>query len=348
MKNKFLSLFNDTVSRSRKPMIIAEMSGNHNQSLERAMEIVDAAAKAGADAIKLQTYTADTMTMPGAFTITDPKSPWYGRELHELYKEAYTPWEWHKKIFERAEQNGIFAFSSPFDESAVDFLEELNVPCYKIASLENTDWPLLKKVAATNKPVIMSTGASSLSDIADGVNVLRNAGCKDLILLKCTSTYPASPDNTNILTIPHMADMFKCHVGLSDHTMGIGVAVASTALGCVLIEKHFTLNREDGGVDSTFSLEPDELRMLVNETNNAFLSLGEIKYGLQKGEDISTLYKRSIYAYRDIQSDEVITKDNIKILRPSLGLKPKHFDEIMGKKAKVFIKQGTPLTWDML
>ncbi|MES2003043.1 MAG: pseudaminic acid synthase [Bacteroidota bacterium] len=348
MKNKFLSAFNDACNRVRKPLIIAEMSGNHNQSLERALTIVDEAAKAGADAIKLQTYTADTMTMPGAFTITDPNSLWFGRELHELYQEAYTPWEWHKKIFERAEQNGIFAFSSPFDESAVDFLEELDVPCYKIASLENTDWPLLKKVAATNKPVIMSTGASSLSDIADAVNVLRNAGCTNLVLLKCTSTYPASPDNTNILTIPHMADLFKCSVGLSDHTMGIGVSVASTALGAVLIEKHFTLSRKDGGVDSAFSIEPRELEMLVNETNSAFLSLGQIKYGLQKGEDISSLYKRSIYASKDIHSDELISRDNIKIIRPSLGLKPKHFEEIIGKKAKVFIKQGTPITWNML
>ena len=241
------------IGAHHKPFIIAEMSGNHNQSLDRAFDLVDAAANAGAHALKLQTYTADTITMKGAYTINDSNSLWNGKELHDLYKEAYTPWEWHKAIFDRAKSKSMIAFSSPFDETAVDFLEELNVPLYKIASFENTHHPLLIKVAKTGKPVIMSTGVSSVADIDESVRVLRNAGCKELILLKCTSTYPATPENTNLLTIPHLAQLHNCIVGLSDHTMGIGAAIASVALGARVIEKHFTLRRADGGVDSAFS-----------------------------------------------------------------------------------------------
>jgi pseudaminic acid synthase len=324
------------------------MSGNHNQSLDRALAIVDAAAEAGAHAIKLQTYTADTMTIKGAYTITDEGSLWKGRELYDLYKEAYTPWEWHKPIFEQAKARGILAFSSPFDETAVDFLESLDVPAYKVASFENTDWPLLKKIVATGKPVIMSTGVSSLADIDESVRVIRKAGCKDLILLKCTSTYPATPENTNLLTIPHMSQLFNCPVGLSDHTMGIGASVAAVALGARVIEKHFTLRRADGGVDSAFSLEPEELRTLVIESERAFLALGSIQYGIQKAEEKSKLFKRSIYVVKPVKAGEVLSKEHLRIIRPGDGLAPKYYEEVIGKKTRQDIAAGTALTWHML
>ncbi len=336
------------VGPNHKPFIIAEMSGNHNQSLERALDIVDAAADAGADAIKLQTYTADTMTLPGAFTIEDENSLWKGRELYDLYKEAYTPWEWHKPIFERARERGMIAFSSPFDETAVNFLEELGAPVHKIASFENTDHPLLRKVAATGKPVIMSTGAATVQEVAEAVQVLRDAGCKELILLKCTSTYPSTPENTNLLTIPHMRELYGLQVGLSDHTMGVGAAVAAVALGATVIEKHFTLRRADGGVDSAFSLEPEELRMLVLESERAWLAMGHVQYGVQKAEEKSRLFKRSVYAAQDIKAGETLTKENIRVIRPGLGLAPKHYDELLGKSAATDIKAGTPFTWDMV
>jgi len=336
------------VGPDHKPFIIAEMSGNHNQSLERALAIVDAAANAGAHAIKLQTYTADTMTIKGTYRINDQNSLWNGRELYDLYKEAYTPWEWHKPIFERAKEKGILAFSSPFDETAVDFLESLNVPCYKIASFENTDWPLLKKIAATGKPIIMSTGVSRLADIDESVALLRQNGCSDLILLKCTSTYPASPENTNLLTIPHLQKLFNCIVGLSDHTMGIGASVASVALGARVIEKHFTLNRADGGVDSTFSLEPSELKSLVIESERAFLALGDVQYGIQETETKSSLFKRSIYVAKNIRAGETLTKDHLKIIRPGLGLSPRYFDLVIGRQVKKDVSAGTPLSFDLI
>jgi pseudaminic acid synthase len=339
---------NSFIGPGQKPFVIAEMSGNHNQSLERALAIVDAAAAAGAHAIKLQTYTADTMTMPGAYTIADKDSLWQGRELYDLYQEAYTPWEWHKPIFERASQHGIVAFSSPFDESAVDFLETLAVPAYKIASFENTDMPLLKKVAATGKPVIMSTGVATAADIDEGVRTLRAWGCQDLILLKCTSTYPATPENTNLLTIPHLTQLFRCQVGLSDHTMGIGVSVAAVALGATVIEKHFTLSRADGGVDAAFSLEPRELADLVIETERAQLALGHIQYGIQKAEQKSKLFKRSVYVAQDIKAGEIFTAENLRVIRPGLGLAPKYYEELLGKTAKTALKAGTPLTWDLI
>jgi pseudaminic acid synthase len=339
---------NYKIGKSHKPFIIAEMSGNHNQSLERALAIVEAAASSGAHAIKLQTYTADTMTIKGALTINDPNSLWAGRELYELYEEAYTPWEWHKPIFDKAKSLGLMAFSTPFDETAVDFLENLGVSAYKVASFENTDWPLLKKVAKTGKPIIMSTGAATISDIDEGVRLLRENGCNDLVLLKCTSTYPATPENTNILTIPHLREMFNCHVGLSDHTMGIGVAVASVALGSCVIEKHFTLRRADGGVDSTFSIEPEELKSLVIESERAFLSLGHVQYGVQKAEQKSLLYKRSLYVVKDITSGEDFTSENIRVIRPGDGLPSKYYEMVLSKKAKQNINKGTPLSWELL
>ncbi len=337
-----------TIGTAHKPFIIAEMSGNHNQSIDRALAIVDAAAAAGADAIKLQTYTADTMTIKGAYQITDDSSLWKGRELYDLYKEAYTPWEWHKPIFDRAKEKGILAFSSPFDETAVDFLETLNVPLYKVASFENTDWPLLKRIAKTGKPIIMSTGVSNLSDIDESVRVLRNSGCNELVLLKCTSTYPATPENTNLSTIPHLQQLFNCITGLSDHTMGIGASVAAVALGARVIEKHFTLRRADGGVDSAFSLEPEELQALVTESERAFLALGSIQYGVQKAEQKSKNFKRSIYISQDLKSGDVITMDNIKIIRPGLGLESRYLDMILGRKVQRDVAAGTPLSWDII
>ena len=345
---KDIKIAHHTIGLNHSPFIIAEMSGNHNQSLERALEIVDAAAFAGADAIKLQTYTADTITMKGAYTINDENSLWNGKELHELYQQAYTPWEWHQPIFERAKEKGLIAFSSPFDETAVDFLETLDVPAYKIASFENTHLPLIRKVAQTGKPIIISTGVSSISDIDETVRLLRKEGCENLILLKCTSTYPASPENTNLLTIPHLSQLYNCQVGLSDHTMGIGVSVAAVTLGARVIEKHFTLRRADGGVDSAFSLEPEELKALVVETKNAYLSLGEISYGVQQAEEKSKFFKRSIYVSKDIAVGGIFTNENLKIIRPGNGLAPKFIDDIIGKKAKCFIKAGTPLNWDIL
>ncbi len=330
------------------PFVIAEMSGNHNESIDRAMEIVEAAAKCGAHAVKLQTYTAETMTMEGIFKIEDDNSLWNGRELYELYQEAYTPWDWHKPIFERAKELGLIPFSSPFDESAIDFLEDLNVELYKIASFENTDHPLLKKVAQTGKPVIVSTGASTVAQIDEAVDVLRSNGCEDLTLLKCTSTYPASPESTNLLTIPHLKDLFKCRIGLSDHTMGIGVSIAAVALGAEVIEKHFTLHRADGGVDSAFSIEPEELKTLVIEAERAHIALGEIRYGVHINEKKSLDFKRSIFASADIEPGDVLSRDNIRVIRPGFGLPPKYLEVLLGKEVSKSIKKGTPLNWDRL
>ncbi len=333
------------------PFIIAEMSGNHNQSLERALAIVEAAAMSGAHALKLQTYTADTMTLDvrgGEFEIQDPNSLWAGKNLHDLYKQAYTPWEWHKPLFDRAKELGMLAFSSPFDETAVDFLETLHVPAYKIASFENNHIPLIKKVASTGKPIIMSTGMATIAELDEAVTAARQSGCHDLTLLKCTSTYPATPANSNILTIPHMKQLFGCEVGLSDHTMGVGVAVAAVAHGASIIEKHFTLSRAEGGVDSAFSMEHHELKLLVEETRRAWESLGQITYGPTEAEKKSLIFRRSIYVAKDIQAGEILTKDNIKIVRPGLGLPPKYYYEILKIYARNFLKKGTPITWKLI
>lgn len=348
---KDINIGNFKIGDNHKPFIIAEMSGNHNQSLERAIQIVEAAALAGAHALKIQTYTPDTMTINATgnlFDINDKDSLWKGRNLYELYQEAFTPWDWHKAIFQRAKELGMCAFSTPFDETAVDFLEDAGVDLYKVASFENTDWPLLKKIASKGKPVIMSTGAATLADIDEGVKVLRDNGCKELILLKCTSTYPSSAENSNLKTIPHLKEMFKCHVGLSDHTMGIGTSISAVALGAVVIEKHFTLSRADGGVDSAFSIEPEELKSLVIESERAYLSLGEVKYGILDGEEKSLRFKRSIYVVKDINAGDSFADSNIRVIRPGDGLQPKYWDKVIGKKAPVNIKAGTPLSWELL
>jgi N-acetylneuraminate synthase len=326
-----------------KPFIVAEMSGNHNQSLERALEIIDAAAHAGVSAIKLQTYTADTITMRDVCTINDPKSLWFGRDLYDLYQEAHTPWEWHKALFDRAKERGIICFSTPFDETAVDFLEKLDNPIYKIASFEVNHIPLLKYVAQTGKPVVMSTGASTPAEIEEAVNTLRENGCTDLTLLKCTSTYPATPENSNLLTIPHLRKLFDCKVGLSDHTLGIGVSIASVALGATVLEKHFCLSRAEGGVDSAFSMEPQEMKMLVEEVNRASLALGKISYGVLEAEKNSRIFKRSIYASKDIKAGEMFSKDNIKVIRPALGMEPKYWDWVLTQKAEKGIIAGEPI-----
>ncbi len=339
------------IGPAHRPYLIAEMSGNHNQSLERALAIVDAAAAAGADAIKLQTYTADTMTLdvrkPG-FVIEDPNSLWAGQQLHALYEKAHTPWAWHAPIMERAAQHGLHCFSSPFDETAVDFLETLGVPAYKIASFENTDLPLIRRVAATGKPMIISTGMATVAEIDEAVRTARAAGCRELILLKCTSTYPATPENSNVRTIAHMREMFGCEIGLSDHTMGCGVAVASVAFGATLIEKHFTLRRADGGVDSSFSLEPQEFSTLRAETERAWLGLGQVLYGGTAAEEKSKQFRRSLYIARDLKAGEVLTRDNLRAVRPGLGLPPKHIDQVLGRRVARDVEAGTPLAWELL
>ncbi|MGY4490011.1 pseudaminic acid synthase [gamma proteobacterium L18] len=333
------------------PFVIAEMSGNHNQSLERALAIVDAAAKAGAHALKLQTYTADTMTLDidqGEFRISDPDSLWADTSLYALYQQAHTPWEWHAPIFERAKSHGMLAFSSPFDESAVDFLESLEVPAYKIASFENTDLPLIRKAASTGKPLIISTGMASVAELDESVRAARAAGCRDLILLKCTSTYPASPLNTHLRTIAHMRELFGCEVGLSDHTMGVGAAVAAVALGASVVEKHFTLDRSAGGVDASFSLEPAELASLVTETERAWQALGQVQYGATTAEQKSLVYRRSLYVVRDVAAGEPLTRDNVRAIRPGLGLAPRHLDNVLGRAARRPLARGMALDWSMI
>lgn len=339
------------VGRDSRPLVVAEMSANHNQSLERALLIVEAAAASGADGLKIQTYTADSMTLniaDGAFRVADAKSLWFGRTLYDLYTEAHTPWEWHQPIFQRARELGMIPFSTPFDESAVDFLEALEVPCYKIASFENTDLPLIRRVAATGKPVFISSGMATAEELEEAIGAARAAGCRDLVLLKCTSTYPASPVDSNIMTIADMRERFDCEVGLSDHSMGVGVAVAAVALGASVVEKHFTLSRSDGGVDSAFSLEPAELKLLVEETGRAWESLGSVTYGPTASEAKSRAFRRSLYVVRDIDAGEVLTQENIRAIRPGFGLSPKFLDQVLGRKAAVRIARGTALAWELL
>lgn len=331
-----------------RTFIIAEMSGNHNQSLERGLKIIEAAAQSGVQAIKLQTYTADTITLDvrgGDFDIQDKDSLWSGKNLHDLYQNAHTPWEWHEPLMRRAKELGLISFSSPFDETAVDFLEKLNVPMYKIASFENNHLPLIKKVASTGKPIIMSTGMATIAELDEAVTTARKNGCRDLTLLKCTSTYPASPENSNLLTIPHLRDLFGCKVGLSDHTIGIGASVAAVALGATVIEKHFTLSRAHGGVDSAFSMEPSEMAQLVRECETAALALGEIKFGPTPAEEKSLVFRRSIYVAQDIKAGEEFTSKNIRVVRPGKGLHPRFYEILVGKLANKNLPKGWPITF---
>ena len=346
-----MNIAHRAIGLSCEPFVIAEMSGNHNQSLERALEIVEAAAGTGAHGLKIQTYTPDTMTLDldeREFHIIDPNSLWAGTSLYQLYGEAYTPWEWHKPIFDRARALGMIPFSTPFDDTAVDFLEDLDVPCYKIASFENTDLPLIRRVAATGKPLIISTGMATVAELDETVRAAREAGCNDLILLKCTSTYPATPENSNVLTIPHLRELFGCEVGLSDHTMGLGTSVAAVAHGATVIEKHFTLNRADGGVDSTFSMEPGEMAQLVMETERAWQALGQVSYGPTEGEKKSIRFRRSLYIVKDLKAGEILTTENVRAIRPGLGLPTKYLEQVLGKTVKQDVARGTALSWQMI
>ncbi|PLW70247.1 pseudaminic acid synthase [Pseudohalioglobus lutimaris] len=339
------------IGENHPPFIIAEMSGNHNQSLDKALKIVDAAADAGAHALKIQTYKPETMTLDlaeGDFFIDDPDSLWKKRSLFELYGEAMTPWEWHEPIMKRCEEKGIIFFSTPFDATAVDFLEELDVPFYKIASFENVDLPLIRRVSQTGKPVIISTGMATVSEISEAVSEARAAGCASLCLLKCTSAYPATPKDANLLTIPNMRETFGVEVGLSDHTMGIGVAIASVAFGAAVIEKHFTIDRAEGGVDSAFSMEPAEFKMLVEECKTAWEAKGEVSYALEGSERGSMIFRRSIYIAEDVQPGETLTASNMRCIRPGYGLPPKYYDLLLGRKVRRHLKKGTPISWDVL
>lgn len=346
--NKTIQISDCSIGSGRPPFIIAEMSGNHNQSLERALAIVEAAAKIGVHAIKLQTYTADTLTIDvddEDFCVNDSNSLWNGQSLYKLYQKAATPWEWHEPILKRCCELGLIFFSTPFDESAVEFLEKLDVPAYKIASFENNHLPLIRKVASTGKPLIISTGMASIAELDEAVRAARESGCKDLILLKCTSTYPATPEDTNLLTIPHLKQLFNVEAGLSDHTLGTGVSVASIALGATVIEKHFTLSRSEGGVDSAFSMEPQEMKLLVDDTLRAWQALGKISYGPTEKEKLSMIFRRSIYVVKDVEKEEEFTGGNLRIIRPGGGLAPKYYQHFLGKRASCCIKKGTPLEW---
>lgn len=351
MNEKSIKIGKHFIGKNHSPFLIAEMSGNHNQSLERALAIVDAAATAGAHALKIQTYTPETMTLnisEGEFFISDPKSLWKGKSLFDLYREAMTPWEWHKAIKERCEKHGMLFFSTPFDHTAVDFLEELNVDLYKIASFENTDLSLIRRVAKTGKPMIISTGMANIAELAETVQTAKEAGCTQLILLKCTSAYPSTAKDANLLTIPNMRDLFGVEVGLSDHTMGIGVAIASIALGATVIEKHFTLDRKEGGVDSAFSMEPAEFKMLVEEAKAAWEAIGKITYERGQSEVKSLVFRRSLYIAQDMNTGDLLDEKNLRVIRPGFGLPPKYYEQVLGKTVRRAVKKGTPFTWDLL
>lgn len=337
------------IGPDQPPYVIAEMSANHNGSLERAYRIIDAAKAAGADAVKLQSYRADTITI-------DHDGPdfriegglWDGQRLFDLYADAAMPWDWHEPLFAYAKKVGISIFSSPFDHSAVDLLQSLGAPAFKIASLELCDIPLIEKVAATGKPMIMSTGASELGEIAEAVAAARRAGCRELILLQCTSGYPTPPADSNLRTIPHLAEMFDAVIGLSDHTMGTAVPVAAVALGACVIEKHVTLARADGGVDSTFSLEPPELAQLVADCRTSWEALGRVQYGVAASEANVRPLRRSLYIVQDINAGEMITEEHVRSIRPGLGLAPKYYQSVLGRRAARALKRGTALDWTML
>tara|TARA_B100000029_G_scaffold508916_1_gene596881 strand:- start:1449 stop:2492 length:1044 start_codon:yes stop_codon:yes gene_type:complete len=346
-----MKISNRKIDINHPPFLIAEMSGNHNKSINRALKIVSEAAKNGADIIKLQTFKPETLTIDSNkkdFLINDKKSLWNGKKLYDLYKETHTPWEWHKPIIDEAKKHNLLWFSSPFDETAVDFLEDLNIPAYKVASFENTDFNLIKKIASTKKPMIISTGMASLNDLKLLIECIKDYNINDFALLKCTSSYPAPPNDANILTIPDMRNKFNCEIGLSDHTLGIGVALTAVAHGASIIEKHLTLKRSEGGLDSAFSIEPNELYYLRNETEKSWLALGKVFYGPTKSELNSLKYKRSIYVTDDVKVGDVLTINNVRVIRPGYGIEPIHFDKILGKKFKKNLEKGTPLSWELI
>jgi N-acetylneuraminate synthase (EC 2.5.1.56) len=347
--NKTFSIAGREISAAAAPFVIAELSGNHAQNLDTAKAMIIAAAAAGADAIKLQTYTADTITLNSTnpeFQINEASSLWQGENLHSLYQKAHTPWQWHAELFQLAKDQGLIAFSSPFDETSVDFLESLQVPCYKIASFEINHFPLLKKVAATGKPVIMSTGMSSSEEIEEAVAHLRENGCTDIALLKCTSAYPASVADANLATIADMKIRFGLPIGLSDHSLGIGVAIVAAAMGAEIIERHFVLDRDSNAVDAAFSSTPAELAQLVKEASQIKSAIGSVHYGPSQGEQDSLKYRRSIYVCRDMEKGQLITKEDIKVVRPALGMHPKFYDHVLGKPLQHAKKINTPLCHD--
>ncbi len=329
--------------------LIAEVSANHNGSIERAEAIIRAAADAGADAVKLQTYTADTLTIPCDNEYFRIKGTlWEGRTLHDLYQEAYTPWEWHPRLMGLANELGMACFSTPFDVTAVEFLESLNVPCHKVASFELVDIPLLKKIAATQKPVFMSTGMATLAEIDEAVRTLRENGTTNLTLLKCTSAYPAPVGEANLQTIPHLAQAFNCPVGLSDHTMGSAVAVAAVALGATVVEKHFTLSRADGGPDGVFSMEPEEFKSLEYDIRTVEKALGRVSYERTEKEKGSLVFRRSLFVVKDMKPGEEFTGENVRSIRPGHGLHPRYLSDVLGRRATCAVAKGTPLTWGLL
>lgn len=329
--------------------VVAELSGNHHQSYDTAVKMVEEAAAAGADAVKLQTYTADTITLDcdsELFRIQGG-TEWDGETLHSLYLRSATPWDWQPKLKRVAEDLGLELFSSPFDFTAVDFLEKMDVPAFKIASFEIVDLPLIRRAAATGKPLIISTGMASLGEIEEAVHAARDAGCREIVLLKCTSTYPADPGEMNLRTIPHMSESFGVPVGLSDHTQGIAVPVAAVALGAVMIEKHFTLSRSEGGPESSFALEPGEFRVMIDAVRAAESALGEISYALTANEQASRVFRRSLFVVKDMKVGEKLTSDNVRSIRPASGLLPRYLEAAVGRRTKADTPKGTPLSWDL-
>jgi len=337
------------VGKGHPVYIIAEMSANHNQAFDRAVKIIEAAKEAGADAVKLQTYTPDTITIDCNNEYFRIKGTmWEGKTLYELYAEAYTPWEWQPKLKQVADNIGLHLFSSPFDHSAVDFLESMDVPAYKVASFELVDLPLLRKIAATGKPIIMSTGMANLSEIDEAVQTVRDAGTTQVALLKCTSAYPALPEEANLRTIPHLAQSFGVVAGLSDHTLGSAVAVASVAFGASIVEKHFTISRKDAGPDSSFSMEPKEFKNLVEDIRTVEKALGKISYEITEKQKFSRVFRRSLFTIKDIEKGEAFDEDNVCSIRPGYGLHTRYLEVVLGKRAKINIEKGTPLKWDLI
>jgi len=348
LKNTF-SINNFEIGADKPPFIIAELSGNHNGSLSTALKLIDAAAAAGADAVKFQTYTADTMTIRSSandFKISD--GLWKGKTLYELYEWAHTPWEWHEELFNHAKNLGLIAFSSPFDETAVDFLEALNIPVYKVASFEITDIPLIKRIAKTGRPIILSTGMANIADIQLAIRTIQENSASPFALLHCVSGYPTPIEDINLRGIQLLKENFPCPVGLSDHTLTTLSSVCATCMGASIIEKHITLNRQDGGPDAEFSLQPEEFKHLCEEVKLAYSSLGKRNYELKKSEKQNTQFRRSIYVVKDIKKNQTITRDNIRIIRPSFGMAPKNYEEVLGCRVKEDIKSGTALSFNLI
>jgi len=350
MKNLLRDVWKTEPAR-QPPVIVAELSANHSQSLERALALIDAAADCGVDAVKFQTYTADTITLnqeDDNFVVNKPGSIWHGKTLHALYEEAHTPWDWHRPMIEHAQSRGLQWFSSPFDFSAVQFLENLGAPCFKIASPEIVDLPLIRRCAQTGKPLILSTGMATLEEIAEAVHAARAGGASDVMLLKCTTDYPAKAEDANLLAMSVLTGRFHCPVGLSDHTMGSAVAVAATVLGARLIEKHLTLCRDEGGPDAHFSLEPDEMARLVSDCREAWSACSGDSLGPTPGEEGYLRGRRSLYFCEDLRAGDVLTPANLRSIRPGFGLAPKHYDSLIGKRVAKDVAKGTAVAWDLI